>query len=57
MTKRELHLEHIRIEVAKEGKVTQEALRHYIENRISHQAFQQAVDRMQQYRMTHAEHS
>jgi hypothetical protein len=50
MTKRELHLEHIRIEVAREGRVTQEAIRHYIENRISRQAFQEAIDKgMRQY--------
>ena len=45
MTKRELHLEHIRIEVAREGRITQEAIRHYVENRISRQAFQEAIDR------------
>ena len=50
MTKREIHLEYIRIEVATEGRVTQEAIRHYIENRISRQSFQKAIDRgMEQF--------
>lgn len=51
MTKRELHLEYIRIEVAREGRVTSEAIRHYVENRISREAFKTAIERgMEQYR-------
>jgi len=55
MNNREIHLEHIRVEVAREGRVTAEAIRHYIENRISREAFQMAIDRgMEQYRARHA---
>ena len=43
MTKRETALELIRIEVAKEGKATHYAIRHYVENRISRDAFNEAV--------------
>lgn len=45
MTKRQQALERIRIECAKEGRVTQFALRHYVENRISMVAFREACNR------------
>jgi len=38
-------LEHIRIEVATKGKVTQFAIRTYVEHRISFQAFKDACAR------------
>jgi len=54
MTKRELVLEHIRIEVATEGKVTARALALYVGNRIGYEAFHAAIDRgMEQYKKIH----
>ena len=45
MTKRERILTKIVAEVAREGKVTRNAVRLYVENRISYAAFQEAVQR------------
>ncbi len=51
MTKREIQLEYIRIEVAREGRVTTAAIQRYCENRISRAAFQEAIERgMLQYK-------
>ena len=43
MTKRELILENIRVEVATHGYVTQTCWRLYVENRISRAAFNRAT--------------
>ena len=45
MTKRQQALTRITAEVAKEGRVTQYALRLYDEGRISRAAFNEAVER------------
>lgn len=45
MTKRESALEWIRVEVAKHGEITSLALRKYIENRVSYDAFKDAARR------------
>lgn len=42
MTKRQIALTKIRVEVAREGRMTREAMRAYIENRVSRQAFDEA---------------
>lgn len=42
MTKRQMALSLIRAEVAREGRMTQQAMRAYVENRISRQAFDEA---------------
>lgn len=42
MTKRQEVLQHIKIICAKEGKVTRQAMRLYMENRINRQAFDEA---------------
>jgi hypothetical protein len=51
MTKRQLILENIRVEVATVGRVTSRAIDFYCTHRISREAFQVAIDRgMQQFR-------
>lgn len=42
MSKREIALTTIRVEVAREGRMTQAAMRAYVENRISRAAFDEA---------------
>lgn len=44
-SKRFVALERIRIDVATNGKTTQEGMRAYTENRISYAAFKAAVDK------------
>jgi len=51
MNRREMALEHIRIEVAKNGEVTPYAVRMYVENSVSYSAFKEAVNKgMEQFR-------
>lgn len=45
MTKREAALEWIKVEVATYGEITEKALRKYIENRVSYEAFKDAARR------------
>lgn len=43
MATRKIAIENIKYQVAKYGRVTMEAMRYYIEHRISYEAFQEAV--------------
>ncbi len=54
MTKRDAVLVHIQTEVANEGKITQHAIRLYVEARVSRKAFGEAVNRgMAQFSSKH----
>ena len=56
MNARQQTLEYIRVEVAMNGRVTREALRTYIDNRIGSQAFNETVSKgMQRYNQDHPE--
>jgi hypothetical protein len=56
MTKRQLILENIRVEVATAGRVTSRAIDFYCTHRISREAFQVAIDRGMQQFKTKKEH-